>query len=548
MSIDPVNIGSTPNDGSGHDLRSGGAIINANFAQLDARTAAAQAKADAAVPGSELGARVRSTTLAGLGSLVNAAIVATDTVLQAFAKLQAQINQSIKKGEFGLGGDTGADAADCNLITRGGYYKVTAETLNQPGQGGCSLAHVSHSPGFWTQLAFGQGAGAAMWLRSQSGAAPGPWGRVLKTGDYGIGTKDTALVPGNTLSTNPETGIYGWAADTAGAPSNTEGGIAIHGSRAAAWGCKLIMSINSDKLWFKRWSAGVDQPPVRLVLQGDYGIGTNSPPKITDLNKALTQGVYSCDRGATGAPRADVFGSLEVSPHSATSGSQVFTATQGHPFGEKKWYRSYTNTPTTFSPWMEILKAGDFGLGAATTPYSGTATPPVAGFSRFEPGSLARPFDHYGTLVDVTYDVPTGSWNQIGMTLDASYFGFRGSINGTVFPWRRLDTQYVENVNGRAVLLADGTMICWTVRKRSSNTSIQQGSLWLDLGTWFSWAIPFVGDRPAVSFSTDNPAGSACWCISNTVASLTGVLDVRTVSVISGAAADISCVAIGRWK
>ena len=62
MSIVPLNIGSAPNDGNGQDLRSGGQVINANFAELDQRTAAAQsaadgaqAAADAAIPGAQKG-------------------------------------------------------------------------------------------------------------------------------------------------------------------------------------------------------------------------------------------------------------------------------------------------------------------------------------------------------------------------------------------------------------------------------------------------------------------------------------------------------------
>ncbi len=62
MSIVPLNIGSAPNDGNGQDLRSGGQVINANFAELDQRTAAAQsaadgaqAAADAAIPGTQKG-------------------------------------------------------------------------------------------------------------------------------------------------------------------------------------------------------------------------------------------------------------------------------------------------------------------------------------------------------------------------------------------------------------------------------------------------------------------------------------------------------------
>ncbi|MGY2183273.1 hypothetical protein [Pseudomonas agarici] len=72
MTIEQINIGAAPNDGNGQSLRSGGQIINDNFAELDTRTtsaqakadqgvadaASAQAKADSAVPGSALGVSV----------------------------------------------------------------------------------------------------------------------------------------------------------------------------------------------------------------------------------------------------------------------------------------------------------------------------------------------------------------------------------------------------------------------------------------------------------------------------------------------------------
>ncbi|WP_421547359.1 hypothetical protein [Pseudomonas sp. QD4] len=208
MSIVPIDVGQEPNDETGDTLRDGGIRINANFAELDTRTAAAQAKAeqgvadaaaakakaDAAVPGAAVGvsvaqlingavpasqlpsfvddvlefpvradfpaigetgkiyiaindgdsptnptrqyrwsgaayvlipsspgstdqvpegstnqyftvARVRSTTLSGLGALVNAAILASDTVLQAFAKLQGQLNAKLGKSEAATDSD-----------------------------------------------------------------------------------------------------------------------------------------------------------------------------------------------------------------------------------------------------------------------------------------------------------------------------------------------------------------------------------------------------------------------------------------------------------
>ncbi|BBP76528.1 hypothetical protein PHLH7_26320 [Pseudomonas sp. Ost2] len=231
MTIEQINIGSAPNDGAGQNLRSGGQVINANFAELDTRTAAAQAraekgvadaataqaKANAAVPGSAVGvsvaqlvdgvvpaaqlpsfvddvlefttradfpatgesgkiyiaindgdspsnptrqwrwsgtayvvipsspgstdqvpegptnlyftaARVRSTVLSGLGALVNAAVLASDTILQAFAKLQGQIN-----AKLGVG-DTAADSAKLNGQAAS-FYTATMTGATASGDG-----------------------------------------------------------------------------------------------------------------------------------------------------------------------------------------------------------------------------------------------------------------------------------------------------------------------------------------------------------------------------------------------------------------------------
>ncbi|WAT30170.1 hypothetical protein [Pseudomonas sp. GXZC] len=69
MSIVPLNIGSGPNDGTGQDLRSGGQVINDNFAELDQRATSAQATADAAVTNVQLqtGLDVKVDKIAGKG-------------------------------------------------------------------------------------------------------------------------------------------------------------------------------------------------------------------------------------------------------------------------------------------------------------------------------------------------------------------------------------------------------------------------------------------------------------------------------------------------
>ncbi|MGY2171867.1 hypothetical protein [Pseudomonas gingeri] len=260
MTIEQINIGSAPNDGTGQNLRSGGQVINTNFAELDTRTAAAQARADkgvadaatalakanAAVPGSAVGvsvaqlvdgvvpatqlpsfvddvlefparadfpatgesgkiyiaindgdspsnptrqwrwsgtayvvipsspgstdqvpegptnlyftaARVRSVTLSGLGSLVNAAILASDTILQAFAKLQGQLNAKLGTSE------TAADSAKLNGQAASFYTAtMTGATASADGAKGLvpappagAAVRVLSSLGTWISQATG---------------------------------------------------------------------------------------------------------------------------------------------------------------------------------------------------------------------------------------------------------------------------------------------------------------------------------------------------------------------------------------------------------
>lgn len=260
MSIVPIDVGQEPNDETGDPLRDGGIKINANFAELDNRTAAAQAKADqgvadaaaakakadAAVPAAALGAsvaqlvngvvpasqlpsfvddvlefparadfpaigetgkiyiaindgdsatnptrqyrwsgaayvlipsspgstdqvpegatnqyftaaRVRSTTLSGLGALVNSAILATDTLLQAFAKLQGQLNAKLGKNEVAIDSDKlGGQPASFYTSTMSGATAIADGTKGLvPAPPASAAVRVLSSLGTWIAQASG---------------------------------------------------------------------------------------------------------------------------------------------------------------------------------------------------------------------------------------------------------------------------------------------------------------------------------------------------------------------------------------------------------
>ncbi|WP_404938379.1 hypothetical protein P7C00_06685 [Pseudomonas sp. JDS08PS003] len=202
MTIDPIHLGSAPNDGSGQNLRSGGQTINDNFAELDTRTATAQAtaeqgvaqavaakaKADAAIPASALGATV--------AQLVNGTVPVSqlpsfvDDVLE-FATLSV----------FPVVGEAGKIyiATDTNSLYRwtdgGRQYLLlsaakginsditelagltTALSVSQGGTGGKDQAGAMA----------GLGLGTAATANITTSVTDSTVGRVLKVGDFGVG-------------------------------------------------------------------------------------------------------------------------------------------------------------------------------------------------------------------------------------------------------------------------------------------------------------------------------------------------------------------------
>ncbi|MFB0705456.1 hypothetical protein AB9H16_28600, partial [Pseudomonas protegens] len=210
MSIIPIYIGQEPNDGKGQNLRSGGLVINNNFSELDTRTAAAQSAADKAhakLAGIDQGA-TKNRPDAELLNRTN------HTGMQLASTISDLANAiAVKVAEWGGGADKAPVIADCNTVTRGGLYSVTPTTLNQPATGSFTLLHEPHeASGTYTQIAIGTGAGSALYVRSNAGA----WTRVLKVGDYGVGSASPQLVSDANITTVP--GYYRVDPKTTGTP------------------------------------------------------------------------------------------------------------------------------------------------------------------------------------------------------------------------------------------------------------------------------------------------------------------------------------------
>ncbi|WP_338568697.1 hypothetical protein V6L78_19700 [Pseudomonas canadensis] len=217
MTITPLNLGSAANDGNGQNLRSGGQVINANFAELDERTSAASLKAIGAVPpdantfvyfnGSTTAASAVLTTKA------RALLARTDTAgMQAeLALVPVTSTTDRTAGRLltpGSGGILGAPVPvpNANNITfLGGTHGIFSGTeaqcvaANYPALGGAG----TESRRWFIDTDLVDGASARQTATENLGAGAAtrkgrtftrvldtswqPWIEIAKSGDFGLG-------------------------------------------------------------------------------------------------------------------------------------------------------------------------------------------------------------------------------------------------------------------------------------------------------------------------------------------------------------------------
>lgn len=253
MTIDPIHLGSAPNDGTGQNLRSGGQVINNNFSELDARTANAQAKAEQGVSdaasaksaalaaqssadkaqaklvGIDQGATknksdsellnrsnhtgaqtadtisnfsqaVRTTTLSGV-VLSTSPIIEPDTALVAMGKLQGQVNQRVKTGDFGLGGQLAPDVS-VNAATDTRFYRAynDADSANL---GLTAGIHLQRDPDRNAEISLNWLDESMQFRISNSMGTRGKWQKVVKVGDYGITGSLRRAIAGTNINNLP---------------------------------------------------------------------------------------------------------------------------------------------------------------------------------------------------------------------------------------------------------------------------------------------------------------------------------------------------------
>lgn len=276
----------------------------------------------------------------------------------------------------------------------------------------------------------------------------------------------------------------------------------------------------------------------RIVKVGDFGIGGQLSPDVS-ANAAGVTRFYRSFNDANSANLGLTAGiHLQRDPDRNAEISLNW-------LDESMQFR-VSNNMGTRGKWNKVVKYGDLGIGTEGPGVIGLADANIkmpSGKYRVFTTTLNSP-GVYGTLEWSYYDAIT--WTQLVIAANNGGIYYRGCINDSIQPWARLDTRAVENSNGRAILLADGSMICWTTKKRSGKTAIAHGSIFYAPYIAFDWPVPFSAP-PSISTECTNSMAGFCWASSNIAATTTGIAQVAAMSPINTGDADIHVVAYGRW-
>ncbi|WP_085599327.1 MULTISPECIES: pyocin knob domain-containing protein [unclassified Pseudomonas] len=216
---------------------------------------------------------------------------------------QAQWVAGIAKGDYGVGAKDDAPFVGVNqnpdTYLTGGYAvgqftilgtSLTGVLITQAGSNSTAAAQQ-----------FVDWATGKMFTRGKSSNTWSAWRSVVSGGEFGIG----GLVPspsGKTMNERNVTGIYGWAADYAGAPSTSTNGEYITLAFNTEYGraTQLAFSHDTDEMWFRRDTSGWQ--PWKTVVLEQTGLTRNRNGTITDLNNIQARTVVWVDTSVKNTP------------------------------------------------------------------------------------------------------------------------------------------------------------------------------------------------------------------------------------------------------
>lgn len=495
MTIRLIDVGEEANDETGDTLRDGGIIINENFAELDNRTEAAQAKADQGVAD---------------------AAAAQDAAAAAKAVADAAVP----------GSDLGVKVAQ---LVNGKVPVPQLPDFVEP-VAGKGLSSNDYTTPEKTKLS-----------------------TLVNPASYGVGGPAPFI---DNIYQIKDGGITYWNQSTTGRPPSGGQGnlISMTGGANGSASTFLATSLDEDKVLFGRVNGATRPPWKQFLLAGDQGIGGPTiPVPEGDCNKAVAAGNYRTI--PTTLNGRNVYGVLEVFDYGDNGNSKIqrLTATYGHPIGEAMWFRTGTDQGTLWGNWQRLVNTGNYGVGS--DPRTGSPAERVGAINDANvllPGgtylvhveTLNSP-KVYGTLRMEWYDA--NGWTQTITQINEPIVWVRGCINGSVQPWTRSTPETITNANGTAAKFPDGTLICrWSASARDS-ASNPQAVLFISTAKFQTFAVPFVGDAPIVSPASSDPNNAHCWGVVTSSPELTRV-QIAIMSAASNGQARPGYIAVGRWK
>ncbi|MCK2122107.1 tail fiber protein [Pseudomonas sp. PNPG3] len=325
------------------------------------------------------------------------------------------IGRVLRVGDFGLGSTDLTDLQlDLDTLTATGFYLVTSSSTNMPLSSATGMVIVMTNASKWTQQIFMPQSSTRMFQRASNNGAWSAWtevwngnnlekttstsdstvGRMLKVGDYGIGSK---VLMTNNLITNIDdvtlpNGMYAVSNTTTGTKPSTYG-ILMHEGRnnvASTLGRVAQTFIDVDQpnnprifhrvyisasdtwgAWYEDWHTGnlikttsnTDTTAGRMVKVGDYGLG--SQLSVTDANDAVISGFYRLDSTYKNSPA--VGKAVWILVQAYNSNVLQYASLAGTATSEM-WIRKKVAGTNAWTAWAELAKVGDYGLGAITMP------------------------------------------------------------------------------------------------------------------------------------------------------------------------------------
>jgi microcystin-dependent protein len=329
------------------------------------------------------------------------------------------IGRVLRVGDFGLGATDLVDVTtDLDALNATGFYMASNKAANVPPGTGAGKVIVMANAKNWVQQIFMPQSSPRMFQRACNGTTGAriwtPWvelwngnnlvktannsdstlGRMLQVGDFGTGSLDLATnnIVNNVDDVALPNGTYAVNSQTTGSKPNTWGILQVVGRKnqtgASAritqtfietdagfpreWKRAYKASTSSWSDWVEVWTgqnaqkalSTTDTTAGRLVRVGDYGLGAQL--SVTDANDATVAGFYRLDTTYKNSPVANTPVWLLVQ---AYNNSVVQYASIAGIATADLWIRKKVGATGVWSAWTEIVKVGDFGLGAKTMAY-----------------------------------------------------------------------------------------------------------------------------------------------------------------------------------